>query len=212
MNLSNIYKRIIANVYGDTAPPESMSPRLKGSYGIIASVMRGMQEDRNYWFMKKEFSIDVVAGQKHYDFPADVKEIIIARYEGKEIILQLRTGERYLFRDAEADYPRYYDIEGGVFILAETPLKDSTIYVNCYAYLPPPPQDEQSFNSYSDALTEYGAMAIIATTTVEVAKITYDFQMANFYRNEAGIELNKLQRHNFSKMKPAPFGSGYNDF
>ena len=216
MNLLGIYNRIVGNVYGDTAPPASIPQRLKGRDGIISMVMRKTQEERNYWFMKREYQIPIVAGTKTYAFPADVKELIAARYvlEDGGIVqaLSLRTGERYRMPDKEADYPRLYDIEGGALILASSPLQDSVLFVNCWAYLPKPPDNTDAWDAHSDALTEFGSDVIINSASVEMAKLVHDFPMANFYLSETKRELDKLGRHNFSKIKPAPFGIEYNDF
>jgi hypothetical protein len=52
MNLTEIYNRIIFNVYGDSTPPASVTTYLQGVNGLISQILRRIQREWNYSFME----------------------------------------------------------------------------------------------------------------------------------------------------------------
>lgn len=118
MNYESVYNDIIAIVYGDTDPPDSVQDRLYGSEGLIARKCRKIMKDYNYWFMETSMRLPIINGISSYNLPLNFKEEHRLRFEDistgdyhtplKKLSLdEIETS--YKDRDREEYYPsRYY--------------------------------------------------------------------------------------------------------
>jgi hypothetical protein len=82
MTLTEIYNRIVFNIYGDTTPPTSVGTHLQGDVGLIAQCHKKMQREWSYSFMEAEAFLPLLDGADFAALPPDFKNEINARIWG----------------------------------------------------------------------------------------------------------------------------------
>lgn len=80
MTFGNIYNRVMWILYGDTNHPQSTQNNMQGiNYGIISEAHRKIQNDYNYWFMRKVYIKDIEKGASVIQLPNDYRHDFYVR-------------------------------------------------------------------------------------------------------------------------------------
>jgi hypothetical protein len=169
-----LYDRIVWNIYGSTTPEASVATYLQGVNGLIEKAHHEIMTDWNYWFMETSGSTPIVIGTAAYNLPTRFKKEInvwtlhsSGQYNNQ--LTRLGRGEAPInFRDpaATTEYPQYYEIWNGQWVLKPIPSSASTLMYRYYQYL-----GALTNLGDSDALTNdtHGADAIIARVVMDFA-------------------------------------------
>lgn len=80
MTLTEIYNRIVWNIYGDSTPPASVVTYMQGVNGVIANIHKRLQREWNYSWMEKDDFLEVTEGVFRVGLPTDFKEEIVVKY------------------------------------------------------------------------------------------------------------------------------------
>lgn len=203
MNWTDIYNRVVFEVWGNSVPAQGFPGVLQGEYGIIANAHRKIQEDYNYWFMEQAGTNVLIDGTANYALPVGFKEII---QNGLQLV-DATTGDYTLplspmqpndtfnhFRDAdeEADYPTFYEIFGGEIILHPTPsLSGVVMRLRCFSYLARPPA---VFGVTYDDLTRGGHNAIIYEACANICRIQEEYQKEQRFMEQFRVEIERLMQ------------------
>jgi hypothetical protein len=208
MTWLELYNAVCTRIWGVQTPPEGAVELLQGQYGVIATVHRNIQKNRNYWFMETSTTLAVVAGTTVYDLPDDFKEFVrdglrfinsdTGYYESP--LKCLYPGDENYFNDPTAtdDYPKYYEIYGGQLVLTLVPKSDQTLYMRYYKYLDRP---HSTFDDTDDELTINGNDAIYNLAAAEVLNASEEFQKAQIYDGKGQQALMLLAEEDMSRRR-----------
>ena len=80
MTLTEIYNRVIWNIYGDSTPPASVVTNMQGANGLIANIHKRFQREWNFSWMEDESYLEVTEGDFRVALPSDFKEEVLIKY------------------------------------------------------------------------------------------------------------------------------------
>jgi len=203
MNWTELYNRVVFEVYGNSVPAQGTQNVLQGEYGIIANAHRKIQEDYNYWFMESTELTTLTDGVRNYPLPALFKEVVQNGFRMVDTvsgnycspISPMQPNDAFNhFRNAteEVDYPTHYEIYGGELLLYPTPaLTGVVLAAKIYKYLPRPPA---VFDLTYDALTRNGHNAVIYEAAANICRIQEEYQKMQVFQGELVKELERLMQ------------------
>jgi len=180
MTFGEIYNRVMFAIYGDTTEPESVEGIMKGSEGILSTIHRQIQETRDWWFMEKDYPLDVSADDGEYDIDfGNFKRERLLQIEQSDGTLRTPLkkieplqAEVCFLENMSAEYPIYYEIKYPLSLkLWPVPTEDCTLHINYYGYLDRPAEELAAFNAAEDILTLEAAYLIINLGTFEIATL-----------------------------------------
>lgn len=211
MTFGEIYTRVCFNLWGNSAVPAGTAAILQGENGIIANAHRKILQGDNFWFMHTWTTIDVVAGQQSYNLAPECKEIITVtmKVDGESYFTQplsplgLQEAHYSLWpmNNSTAKYPTFYEKTDEAITLYPAPDTnlDEALHIIYWTFIPRPPTD--GFSAAYDALTDYGADAIIYKATADMAKILKEFDVASVYNADFQEELELLRNESRRRMQ-----------
>lgn len=211
MTLLEIYNAVSYRLFGAPANyPDGYDQQMRG---IIRTVCKRIQRDRNYWFMEASEVIPILAGDIDIDLPTNFKEIIRCGFrllddDGEQLspLLQLVRGQQFLTSNtATTEYPLYYYVFAGSLRVLPIPSKDVTLVVDYYGYLDDLIEDEDE-----DNLSIEGDEAIINLACFEWCNMTKEFDEGQRYlafANEALTILGETDvAKRYSESREIPYG------
>lgn len=203
MTFGEIYTRVCFNLWGNSAVPAGTATVLQGHDGIIANAHRKIMQNDNFWFMHTWTTIDLVAGTQSYNLPTNIKEVITVtiKVDGEDYFTSplspLGGQEAHkLFwpgNNSTADYPEWYELTDEAITLYPVPATSFTdaLHIVYWTFMPRP--TTAGFTAAYDALTDYGADAIIYRATADMAKILKEFDVAQVYQADFESEIELLR-------------------
>lgn len=211
MTFGEIYTRVCFNLWGNSAVPTGTAAILQGHDGIIANAHRKIMQADNFWFMHTWTTFDLLSGTQGYNLPTNFKELIsaIIKVDGEDYFqlpLSPLGGQESHFNmwpvnNGAADYPEWYEITDEAITLYPMPATSMTdaLHLVYWTFMPRP--TTAGFTSEYDALTDYGADAIIYKATADMAKILKEFDVAQVYQADFENEIELLRNESRRRMQ-----------